>query len=90
MVKRITFTSALLALTACTEAVTAPGACPDFCREAAVVVIDTVVSGAIGRDSTFRGYVSPHRGPELQTAGAGAPIPARVFVNFVRFLDSVR
>lgn len=48
---------ALFAVAACTEDVTAPGQCPDFCPGGQVTVIDTVLRTVIGRDSAFRGYV---------------------------------
>jgi hypothetical protein len=48
---------ALIVVGACTEDVTAPGQCPDYCPGGQITVIDTVLRTVIERDSTFRGYI---------------------------------
>ena len=49
-------------LTACSEKLTAPGSCPDFCSTSLLTLTDTVLPGAISQDSSFGrpiGYVNP-------------------------------
>jgi len=38
----------LLALAGCTEQITAPGVCPDFCPGGQIVVVDTIFGDIIG------------------------------------------
>ncbi len=52
----------LLLVAGCTEKMTAPGVCPDFCPSGSVQVVDTVLRTAVSRDSAFGrpvGYTSP-------------------------------
>ncbi len=52
---------ALVAL-ACTESLTAPGQCPNFCPTTAIGLTDIILTSAIGRDSAYGrpiGYVNP-------------------------------
>jgi hypothetical protein len=52
----------VLSLTTCTEDLTSPGNCPDFCPVAAISIIDTVLTGTVSGDSSFgrpNGYVDP-------------------------------
>jgi len=56
---------------ACTQDVTAPGACPTFCPSAVLTVIDTVLAGAIIHDSAFGrpiGFVNPYNATSLLAA----------------------
>lgn len=58
-------------LTACTEDLTAPGACPDFCPSTSLTMTDTVLHTAITQDSSYgrpSGYVSPSGAAELVAA----------------------
>jgi hypothetical protein len=81
-------------LTACSEKLTAPGSCPDFCSTSALSLVDTVLPGAIGQDSSFGrpvGYVSPHNavallavsvpGRESRPILRTIPVPARLAVG---------
>jgi hypothetical protein len=45
----------LLLFGACTDRVTAPGVCPDFCPGGTIGVKDTIFTDVIERDSAFRG-----------------------------------
>lgn len=58
----------LLALGACTEQVTAPGVCPDFCPGGAIGVVDTILTDVIERDSVFSGYLQANQGEALPVA----------------------
>ena len=49
-------------LAACSEKLTAPGSCPEFCSTSTLTLTDTVLSGVISQDSSFGrpiGYVNP-------------------------------
>jgi hypothetical protein len=50
-----------LGVLACTEQITSPASCPDFCPGGQIVTVESLLSTAISRDSTFRGYVEAHR-----------------------------
>lgn len=66
---------ALVAVAGCTEQITAPARCPDFCPPAAITMIDSILPDAVGRDSSFRGYVVPHTAGTLQLVdGTGVGI----------------
>jgi hypothetical protein len=54
----LVLTAGLLAA-ACTERITAPGQCPDFCPDRPTVR-DTILRTALGRDTAFRDYWRPH------------------------------
>lgn len=58
----------LLALAGCTEQITAPGVCPDYCPGGQIAVVDTIFTDIIGRDSAFTGYLEAHQGEVLQVA----------------------
>jgi hypothetical protein len=53
---------------ACTEEITAPGVCPDYCPPGQITVRDTVLRAVLGRDSAFRGYVQAHDAAQLYAA----------------------
>ncbi|MGH7644769.1 MAG: hypothetical protein ACREMR_04195 [Gemmatimonadales bacterium] len=53
---------------ACTEQLTAPGVCPDYCPPGQIIVLDTVFRAILGRDSAFRGYVQAHNAGQLLAA----------------------
>jgi len=65
------FFGVLLVAVACTEDVTAPGQCPDYCPGGQITVIDTVLRGVIARDSAYRGFVLPHEAAAMLAAGLG-------------------
>ena len=51
----------LLAVAACTEEATAPADCPNFCPGGQIVVLDTIFTDIIVKDSAFNGYVAGHQ-----------------------------
>lgn len=51
--------SALAAL-ACVEDVTSPPNCPDYCPGGQIVTVESLLAGAIVRDSSFGGYRQPN------------------------------
>jgi len=60
----------------CTENVVAPGHCPEACTAESVQQVDTVLTGVIASDTSYRGYVTPEESsflvmsntPQLQAA----------------------
>ncbi len=81
----------LLVVIACSQDVTAPGACPDFCPSTKIRVRDTVLVANIVRDSSFRGYVQAHQAVRMQVSAAngGPGIEARGVIRFLPFSDSL-
>ncbi len=81
--------AAALGVAACQEAVTAPGACPEYCPPESVQLVDTVLVEAIRADSTFVGYVTPWEAAGLQLvndpAGTGAVTASRAVMRFFAF-----
>ena len=45
----------------CEEQLIAPGDCPDFCPNGQIVLVDTVFTTVITRDSAYRGYVQAYQ-----------------------------
>ena len=45
----------------CEEQLIAPGDCPDFCPNGQIVLVDTVFTTIIARDSAYRGYLQPYQ-----------------------------
>src|SRR5207247_608495 len=72
--------TALTAATACTEDVTAPGHCPDFCPSGSITGVDTVLQTVVQRDSAFRGFVRPHEARSLLAATLPGVIDGRAIV----------
>ena len=75
--------TALTAATACTEDVTAPGHCPDFCPSRSITGVDTVLQTVVQRDSAFRGFVRPHEARSLLAATLPGVIDGRAIVLLV-------
>ncbi len=55
--------AASLAGLACREDVTAPGSCPSLGPSAHGSLVDTVLTGIVTSDSTFRGFYAPREAP---------------------------
>jgi hypothetical protein len=90
MAKHIAFLSCvLLATIGCEESVTAPGACPDFCKDATFEVLDSILTDVVVRDSSFRGFVFSHRSRALQLVRQPAGTETRGILNFVEFQPRV-
>ena len=64
--KRFGRLAVLFALAGCTEQITAPGVCPDYCPGGQIAVVDTIFTDVIGRDSAFTGYLEAHQGEVLR------------------------
>ncbi len=59
---------AVVAVLACTEDLTAPGRCDDFCPPEKIVMHDTILDTAITRDSAYGrpiGYINPPGAPVM-------------------------
>ncbi len=90
MAKHTAFLSGiLLAAVGCQEAVTAPGACPGFCKDASFEVIDSVLQNVVVRDSSFTGFVFSHRSGVVQLVGQAVGVQSRGILNFVSFQPRV-
>jgi hypothetical protein len=88
-VKLLASLSILLLITACVEDVASPGVCPDFCPPANIRVVDTVFTGSVVRDSSYRGYVPTHRATSLQVTTGGV-VESYAVILFDRFDAEVR
>ena len=78
----------LLTLGACTEQITAPGACPDYCPGGSISVVDTIFN-VIERDSTFSGYLNASEGGALPVADLPG-VDSRAMFRLNGIPDSVR
>lgn len=88
MGRRLAWLSTLtLAVLACQEELTAPGACPDFCPSTLITVVDTVIERAVVRDSAFRGYVQPHRSRLVQVVNEASGPTSRAVMKFLPFTE---
>ena len=54
-----------LAALACFENPTSPAQCPDFCPAGGLAIVESLLSTAIERDSSYAGYVQAHQAPVL-------------------------
>ncbi len=81
----------LVLAAACSQEITAPGTCPEFCPSTQIRMVDTLLLSSVTRDSSFRGYVQPHQALRMQvsTPGTGPEIQGRGVVRFREFSDSV-
>ena len=67
----------LLAAAACTEESTAPGSCPNFCPGGEIGIADTILTDAIERDSSFRGYIQPYQSEQMAVADLPGIVDSR-------------
>lgn len=67
----------VLAVGACSEQLTAPGACPNFCPGDSVQVRDTTLTAVIGRDTSFIDYLMPWEAEWLTVADIPGVIDSR-------------
>ncbi len=69
---RILWLAAVVGAAACVERATAPATCPAYCPSGSLTVVDTLLRGAVSRDSAYRGYVPAfHAGVMLAAALPG-------------------
>lgn len=77
---------------ACSEQLTAPGQCPNFCLGGEIQVEDTILTAVIVRDSAFRGYVRPDEAEALAVADLPGIVDARAIMRsaamFTRVVQS--
>jgi len=64
---------------ACTEKVTAPGVCPNFCPGDSIAIRDTIFTTIIQRDSSFRGYVPSYAAEAMTAADVPGVLDSRAF-----------
>jgi len=69
----------LFVLGACTEQVTAPGACPDFCPGGTIGLNDTIFTDVVVRDSAFRGYLQAWEAEAMAVADVPGAVDSRAF-----------
>lgn len=77
-----------VAVLACEQSITTPGACPDFCPVGEIQLIDTVLVGVLERDTSFAGYLEPMAAAAMQVVGGGAAVESRGLIWFAPFADS--
>lgn len=66
---------------ACQERLTAPGRCPELCPPEELEIVDTLLTGVVSSDTSFRGYVFPHESPIM----VASSMDSFVSVAVVRF-----
>lgn len=66
----------------CTDAITAPGRCPDYCPPGRITIIDTLLTTLIERDTAFGPYLLPHESITLIGSEVPAVISSRPVVRF--------
>lgn len=75
----------------CTEQLTGPGTCPDYCPVASPLFADTLIFPVmVGQDSSYRGYVRADETSRLQVVEQGATTSSRAVFEFSALPDSVR
>jgi hypothetical protein len=79
----------LAAVSACKEAVTAPGTCPEFCPSRRVEAFDSVFAGSIVRDSSYRGYILGYQAPLMQVVTEGSAPESRSVIRYIAFQDTI-
>jgi hypothetical protein len=62
---------------ACTERMTAPGVCPNFCPGDSLQIEDVVLTNALGRDSAYAGYLQAHEAEALPVANLPGIVDSR-------------
>ncbi len=75
--RRLVLIGAVVVAAACVEDLTAPGACPAYCPSRKLTIVDTVLASNISRDSSFRGYVLPHRSALMLAANLPGIVDGR-------------
>ena len=75
-VRRLALIGAAVLAAACVEDLSAPGVCPNYCPSAGLTIADTVLYD-LSRDSSFRGYVLPHRSALLLAANVPGVVDGR-------------
>lgn len=79
MTRRLGYLFVLVVAGACTENVTAPGDCPNFCPRDSIAIRDTIFASIISRDSSFRGYVPSYAAEAMTAADVPGVVDSRAF-----------
>jgi len=90
MNRRVLLVALLAAVSACTEDLTTPGVCPDFCPPGAITAVDTLIGDLIGRDSAFRGYVQPYEAAVMLAADLPGVIDSRATFRTTALASRIR
>jgi hypothetical protein len=80
--RRAVLIGGMLLAAGCVEQLSAPGHCPSFCPSGQIQTVDTVLTGVISRDSTFRGYVTALHAPLMLAANLPGFVDGRAIVRF--------
>jgi len=80
--------SLCLLVVGCVEDIAAPGACPDYCPNTRIVVVDTVITASIDRDSSFAGYFPTYEAGSIQLTTGGV-VESYGVVRFRTFAEEV-
>jgi hypothetical protein len=72
-------------LVGCQDAITAPGACPAFCPQGEIGILDTLLPNSAEPLGSFDGYRLPHEADQMQVVGPGGPAESRALVVFYPF-----
>ncbi|OLC71299.1 MAG: hypothetical protein AUH78_18565 [Gemmatimonadetes bacterium 13_1_40CM_4_69_8] len=73
-----------LVVLACTDKLTAPGQCPNFCPTTSIGLTDVILTSVIGRDSSYGrpiGYVNPF-GDTILLAATLPTVDSRLIMRF--------
>ena len=73
----------------CEEQLIAPGDCPDFCPNGQIVLVDTVFTSVIERDSAYRGYVKAYQSAAA-TATDQPAAQSRPYFKLDQMFTSIR
>ncbi len=79
----------VVAVSACTEKLTAPGSCPALCPGGEVTIRDTVLTAVAFGDSSFTGYQGRSDPAALLLSDGGPYGQSRAVIRFARRGDSV-
>ena len=74
---------------ACTEKISAPGNCPNFCPGGGIEVADTILTDVIDRDSSYRGYVQPFGSEHMTVADIPGVVDSRAIFLMNKFFLTV-
>jgi hypothetical protein len=72
-------------LLACQDSITAPGACPQFCPQGEIAIVDTLLPNSTTPLGSYDGYRLPHESDQMQVVGPGGPAESRALIVFYRF-----
>lgn len=76
-------------VTGCQEELTAPAACPELCPGGQARVFDTVLTPLADSDSSYAGYVPPHRAGAMLVSNRLPAAEARAVYRFTPRRDSI-